>query len=138
MSFNAEGFYLVESFRSLKTSRIWVPDEEVWDCLTIKNKIHIKVLRETIKNINKYVNDNGGWTYIGWVRTGVVVDESDCIHKDVENIASETQDPHISYLWPSNPDIVSRTCAQYRQHVLTMRKLMDAENGAASVTQNAP
>jgi len=100
----------------------------------------LDALRETVERMNSYVNNNGGWTYIGWVRTGLVVDDSDPNHKGVENIASENQTPHISYLWPTNPEIVLPTCREYKAMKLSMQKLLLAEQGnpAPVVPQEAP
>jgi len=46
----------------------------------------------------------GGWTYVGWLRTGTKTNnQSDGPLKDIENITSLMQSPHISYLLRSNP-----------------------------------
>ena len=103
--FNAVGTVNISDFRSYRTSRLFVPNDECWYQLECKNDFHKKAIKTAVHRINQYVAKNGGWTYVGWLRTGSVSDESDDTHKGVENIASEKQDPHISYLYPTKPDV---------------------------------
>lgn len=96
----------VVAFRSLRTSRLFVTDE-CWDLLDCKNPTHVKALRKAVDRIANYINKKGGWSYVGWLRTGTVTDESDTAVRDAENIASLTQSPHLSYLLPSNANDTS-------------------------------
>ena len=82
--------------------------DEVWDKYDQANINCMLKLRESIKNIVKYINDNDGWTYIGWLRTGRVTDQSASTEQAAgENLSSVTQTPHLSYLYPSNLDKVN-------------------------------
>jgi len=102
-----------------------VPNDECWYQLECKNDLHKKAIKTAVHRINQYVAKNGGWTYVGWLRTGSVSDESDDTHKGVENIASEKQDPHISYLYPTKPDVVSETNEEYMKLVLKIEELVE-------------
>jgi len=108
--FEALGRHSIVAFRSLRTSRLFITDN-CWDLLDHTNQTHEDALRKAIDRITAYINRKGGWTYVGWLRTGVVTDQSDPIMsmKDTENIASLTQTPHISYLFPSDPRDTSAT-----------------------------
>jgi hypothetical protein len=70
----------------------------------------VQQVRQAVLDVLDYVNANasskGSWTYIGWLRTGMVQDSSDIsigTNQPVENLASSvTQQPHLSYLYPTN------------------------------------
>jgi len=100
--FDAHGIQSIIAFRSLRTSKLFVAPD-CWNLLDCKNQDHENALRIVVENINQYICENGGWTYIGWLRTGATLDQSDPSIKDAENIASLNQSPHISYLFPTNP-----------------------------------
>lgn len=99
--FNAHGIQSVVEFRSLRTSHFFVTPD-CWSLLDRKNQAHEDALRAAVERVTKYINTRGGWTYVGWLRTGSTTDQSDPAIKDAENIASLTQTPHISYLLPTN------------------------------------
>ena len=54
----------------------------------------LKVIRSSINNIGNIINEKGGWTIIGWVRTGFTDDEvtTDSLEKIV---GAESVSPHI-------------------------------------------
>jgi hypothetical protein len=58
-----------------------------------------------VEKIANYVNNNGGWTIIGWVWTGKVKDASSDANTDE---ALESLEPrfHVSYLFPTDKSIV--------------------------------
>jgi len=100
--FNALGVQSVIGFRSYRTSQLFVAPD-CWKLLDPDNQAHEEALRIAVDCIAKFINRNGGWTYVGWLRTGSVADQSETVaFKDAENIASLTQAPHISYLFPSD------------------------------------
>jgi len=93
-------------FRSLRTSTLFVRDEQVLQAMTTLpfNQIRDQ-LREAVRAITTYVNNRGGWSYVGWLRTGAVQDASDASNHG-ENIASIDLRPHLSLLLPSHPAIM--------------------------------
>ena len=112
-TFEARGKVTISNFRSLRTSGLFV-DESSWKQLDANNFYqHRKKLRQAIEQVTAYVAENGGWSYIGWVRTGTVQDSSDIDRNGPENLSSISQQPHISYLYPTNTDIV--TSAEFKQ-----------------------
>jgi len=116
-SFRKVGRMNINGFRSYRTTLLFVTEEALGRFKSF-NANHIQALRVAINRVNNYVNTNGGWTYIGWLRTGTVMDQSDqTAYKDAENIASMTQDPHLSYLYPTdaNAQAFSYTNAQYQR-----------------------
>jgi hypothetical protein len=67
-------------------------------------------MRSRIDNIKNYVNANGGWTIMGWMRKGVVYDHSDLVDgkavKQSEMIESDDVSPHIVRMEPTNNDAI--------------------------------
>lgn len=117
MGFDASGMQSVLCFRSLRTSHLFVAPD-CWELLDRQNPSHEDALRGAVDRINRYINKRGGWTYVGWVRTGAVTDQNDPQLKDVENIASLSQTPHLSYLFPTDPlDIADTNLAFQRMRL---------------------
>ena len=108
-SFSITGYRTVHRFMSWRTSQLFVK-EDSWKSLIpsintdSNNQKHRRALRTASKRIVDYINQHGGWTCIGWIRTGSVQDESDGTGA---LIASSEQDPHITYLYPSNTDLLN-------------------------------
>lgn len=123
MQFDAVGVQSVIAFRSLRTSKLFVAPD-CWELLDRKSQDHEDALRVAVERINRYISKKGGWTYIGWVRTGAVTDQSDPQLKDVENIASLSQTPHISYLFPTDPHDVADTNLTFQRLRLHAGELM--------------
>jgi hypothetical protein len=122
MSFDASGKKVVHNFRSYRTSCLFV-DSDCWSAILLGNHHHNRLLRKAVQKVLHHVNSNGGWTYIGWVRTGIVQDTSDIGTRDSENVASRDQTPHISYLYPTNPAAIADTNASYQSCKLTLQRL---------------
>lgn len=118
--FDALGVQTIVGFRSYRTSQLFVTPD-CWRLLDRDNQAHEDALRKAVDRICDFINVNGGWTYVGWLRTGSVTDQSEtAAFKDAENIASFSQAPHISYLFPSDEcDIaINNTTFQHlRLHV---------------------
>ena len=109
--FDPSGQRTITKFRSWTTSQLFVHND-TWakiDLNTMDN-LHLPALRTSIRNIVQYINDNGGWSITGWVRTGAVTDASDpnnTVVQDAENLANVEQKPKISYLYPTDTTILS-------------------------------
>jgi len=75
-----------------------VTDTSIWQKLNRDDDL--AALRKAMTYVTKHVNDSGGWTIIGWIRTGRVKDQSSDINtSDIINTLFPK--PHISYLFPS-------------------------------------
>jgi hypothetical protein len=121
--YKPSGIMTVKKFRSLRTSEIFIPRDH-WSEVNSDQAQHEEALRNCVARVTQYINKNGGWTYIGWVRTGSVADQSEISNlKDAENISSMAQVPHISYLYPTNPKIVDRTNTIFEQLQLQSSEL---------------
>jgi hypothetical protein len=60
----------------------------------------LAALRKAIIGITNQVNDNGGWTIIGWICSAQVKDQSSDVN--TSNIFKTLfPKPHITYLFPS-------------------------------------
>ena len=106
VQFDTRGRVTISNFRSYRTSQLFV-DVNSWKQLDANDFYkHRAPIRKAVTEILKYVSQNGGWTYVGWVRTGSVQDSSDIDRNAAENLSSISQAPHISYLCPTNMDII--------------------------------
>lgn len=111
--FEVSGFATIEQFKSRRTSGVFVPFSD-WSVLDSYDPEDIEEnLRNNIRRVTEHVNNHGGWTCIGWLRTGMVNDVSDTTV--AENLASMTQHPHVSYLYPTDPDCISEDREDFRQ-----------------------
>jgi len=105
-TFNTTGSRTIHRFRSWRTSQLFVHPES-WKVLIANlnndstDRKYRDPLRSAVTKIVDHVNKAGGWTCVGWVRTGAVQDESD---NTGATIANMEQDPHISYLYPTNAE----------------------------------
>jgi hypothetical protein len=94
-------------FLSFKTSLLFVSKDtlknfpySLKDDLGVNN---IKIVSAHVDKVCAYVNNHGGWTIIGWTRTGLVHDESN--PKDNEQIGSDSVSPHVVYLQPTDTNL---------------------------------
>ena len=115
-SFDPSRRATVYDFRSIRTSRLFI-DSKIWNSLDIDNPNHKDMIRQAVKNVSKYVNDRGGWTYVGWLRTGKQLDASAANARDAEDVTSINQRPHVSYLYPTKADDIVGT-AEFRRLML--------------------
>jgi hypothetical protein len=98
ITFNTEGKITVTHFRSWRYSNLFVTDTSIWQKLNRDDDL--VVLRKAITDVTNHVNSNGGWTIIGWIRTGRVKDESSDVNAS-DIIETLYPKPHITYLFPS-------------------------------------
>lgn len=104
LSFSITGYRTIHRYTSWRTSQLFVK-EDSWKTLIASlntdstDHKHRDAIRTCTKRIVDFINEHGGWTCIGWIRTGSVQDESDT---SGAMIASSEQDPHITYLYPTN------------------------------------
>jgi len=124
LTFDIRGKHGIRGFRSFRTSQLFVTPD-CWTALDRENKAHEMALRKAVDRIVAYINGNGGWTYIGWLRTGAVADQSSemASFKEVDNISSQTQDPHLSYLFPTVASDASDTNKAFQQLRLRVAEL---------------
>jgi hypothetical protein len=110
MEFEQNGLMTLEMFRSWRTSQMFVQDYESFERILqlkiVGDDSYLDNLRECVQNVMKEVNENGGWTYIGWIRRGLVVDTSDTTGVAAEHkVGSINKTVHLSYLYPTNEDL---------------------------------
>jgi hypothetical protein len=138
MEFSQNGHVTVNDFRSRRFDELFMAD----NCLSAMNSsnlFHFQVLREYVKKVVQFINMNGGWTIIGWLRTGSVADASDGVNasKDVENIASLEVIPHVIFLYPTKLHDFEQK-SEFKALLLTtgrfhrrVKELMTEENSVA-------
>ena len=106
LDFDQTGATDVSSFRSYRTTLLFIKKENL-KYVKKDSYHHLHLLRKAVEDIFTYVNNNGGWSYIGWLRTGTVHDVSEAQSNAAENLASTSQMPHLSYLYPTNELIIN-------------------------------
>lgn len=89
--------YSVVSFKSFMFSNVLCRDVPT-TVEQMKSIPYTDSLIPKVKTLVSYINNNGGWNLIGWIRTGVTQEAG-----SEEDIASFTTAPHIVHLQPSNP-----------------------------------
>jgi hypothetical protein len=59
-------------------------------------------IRGVVASINNIINADQGWTIVGWYKKGEVIDASADPNSAGNEITSDNQPIHISYLYPTN------------------------------------
>jgi len=97
-----KGHIMIHQHRSWRTSKLFVPDDQWINCNTQDMDQNLR-LRTCIKTIVDFVNGHGGWTIVGWCRTGEVRDaaQENAARTADNTLAAATSKTHISYLYPS-------------------------------------
>jgi len=121
-----EELLVVPAFRSKRTGELFAADQAMRFAFQ-NSQPEEPLLRNAVDQCVAHVNANGGWSVIGWIRTGIQADVSDANNISGlahENMSSITTKPHVSYLYPTNAAVIGT--AEYRN----MRYAGDeAENG---------
>jgi hypothetical protein len=86
-------------YRSLKTTNVFADDRALRSVQT-DSHTHLTRLKSRIQTVLNYINHHGGWTLVGWIRTGETADASDA--GNTENLASISSSPHLTYMMPTN------------------------------------
>ena len=107
-AYKRNGKTRILKFRSRQTSSIFVA-KEAWCCLKEGRVSDMLVLRKAVTKINKYINEHGGFTIVGWSQTGAVTDAANNDKRaDKGNVViSDNRKPHISYLMPTDIDLLT-------------------------------
>jgi hypothetical protein len=91
-------------------------------------------LRNAILQCVTHINNNGGWSLIGWIRTGVTADASDVGNISglaQENMASVSTKPDVSYLFPTDPAVVNTVEYRNMRYTRTAAGPPAVDNAAA-------
>jgi hypothetical protein len=64
---------------------------------------HTRDIHNVAANIKNIVNQNDGWTIVGWYRKGEIVDASANQATTGNEITSDNHPIHISSLFPTRP-----------------------------------
>ena len=133
-TFELCGAITIPSFRSRRFSNVIVAN---WTGVQAASQGQEESVRNAADSVIRTVNANGGWTIIGWLRTGIAQDSSS---RDAggENIAAITQSPHITYLYPTNREWTRAAGHRYQEARLDLSREQTAtqttQADAASVT----
>ena len=95
----------VIGFRSLKTTKLFFKNYENY-CTrhtTADQERNRLQIRLKFENMVQHINDNGGWTIVGWFMMGSVVDAASNAADKIQNNEITI---HISYLYPTEVDDV--------------------------------
>jgi hypothetical protein len=97
-----ENQYSVPHFRSWRTSQVFIhPTAMTADSAVFLE--HTREIRNVAANIKNIVNQNEGWTIVGWYRKGEIVDASAEPNDAGSEITSDNHPIHVSYLYPTKP-----------------------------------
>lgn len=93
----------VKGFRSWRTTNMIFGDFTTFCNETYREETHVSKLKNRMNKLVRYVNENGGWTIIGWFRKGEVLETAES--NDVDRNESPTVLSHISVLIPTDDAI---------------------------------
>jgi len=115
------------NFRSIQTTELFIHPSSFrfWEP---RSSTMINDLRDTVQDIVEYVNKNGGWTIIGWVKNGPTTDDSDV--RDKETMAGDNVIPHLTYMMPSHLEILQNQT--YEAKIYTATADLPEEIGTTS------
>jgi hypothetical protein len=107
---DAEGSTTVHGFRSLRTTELLFHDfEQHASTITPEDELsRTSLYRSKINTMVNYINNNGGWTIVGWFMLGSTSDSANSQDK-VENFAITL---HLSYLLPTKDCSNDKTFGQ--------------------------
>jgi hypothetical protein len=114
--------YSVPHFRSWRTSKVFIHPT----AMTADNEVffaHTREIRNVVANIKNNVNQNEGWTIVGWYRKGEMIDASSQSNDAGSEITSDNHPIHISYLYPTQPSCLDEV-VKYptREQAMTERE----------------
>ena len=104
----------VADFRSLRTSSMFFKDFRLF-CRDY-NSAQLTSVRKQVSALVSLVNDNGGWTIVGWFRKGETVDTVVATN-DTQREESTTVNVHISFMLPTNETLLKSPQFKERQIV---------------------
>ena len=112
----------IAEFKSLRFDEILFQDgsHRVFEDIEHGDPIATRVIRDRVMKLVELVNKANGWTIVGWVRTGRIRDANEEGNKDATDIAAEDVKPHVTYLYPSNPEDINPTkVPAFKELILT-------------------
>jgi hypothetical protein len=96
--YNAATSVATFTLRSYEFTKLLIRDIGTFDAQTIDEmKQHNMKLRKAARDLSEYINDNGGWTVIGWHRRGLMTTGQD----GAQELSSDTKG-HLVRLEPTN------------------------------------
>lgn len=99
----------VQGVRSWKLMNLFLkrPPPPIITAYFFDKDEELKRLRKSFKQCTKYVNNNHGWTMVGWYKKGLAADNnnpqqsSNLLNQQYDMVASDTISPHICLLRPT-------------------------------------
>ena len=128
------GMLIVSNFRSKRTTGLFITDQAMRYALANKQP-ELPAVRAAIDQCVTHINNNGGWSLVGWIRTGVTSDASDASNLSGlanENMASVTTRPHVSYLFPTDPTVINTDAYRGKRYTKTATAIVADDNDAAA------
>ena len=94
----------IPEYRSLSTTALFFKDHSVREVSMQREENGQTFIRDKIKTMTQIINQNGGWTIVGWMKRGETTDLGTGQDK-VENVEVTM---HLSCLRPTNPTATSQ------------------------------
>ena len=102
--------------------------------MTADNAVFLEHTREichVAADIKNIVNQNEGWTIVGWYQKGKIVDASAKPNDAGSEITSDNHPIHVSYLYPTKPSCLDEV-RRYPRGENATRGGEDATTGTAN------
>jgi hypothetical protein len=106
---------VIPTFHSHKTTKLFIQQTALDNINLDKDDMAVqRQLRQSVNHAVEYINSNGGFTVVGWLRTGKVGDEGN--PRGETDQSSLTNVVHLTYLMPSNLAVVDMAVYQ-NEHI---------------------
>lgn len=104
-------------FRSLSTTKLFFQnyDNYCTHHTALDQERNRISLRKRFKNIVDFINENGGWTIVGWFMMGSVVEAAAVSNEKIQNYEITI---HLSYVYPSNAETILQS-DDYKQLLIS-------------------
>jgi hypothetical protein len=114
-TFHNDGMTVIPTFHSHKTTKLFIQQTALDNINLDKDDMAVqRQLRQSVNHAVEYINSNGGFTVVGWLRTGKVGDEGN--PRGETDQSSLTNVVHLTYLMPSNLAVVDMAVYQ-NEHI---------------------
>ena len=104
-----ENLFQMEDFSSLQFTRLFLAPNGMFPPTTRINSFeHIRTMSEiedSFDNVVDFINENGGFTIIGWYKRGEINDQGGNQNENEERVEAGEIGFHIVYIRPTNKDI---------------------------------
>ena len=118
-----------DEFRSFRFSTLFFKNINTFANVSTDLAPSIWEIEDSVTKITKHINNNGGWTVVGWHRLGEIVDPD-----TGEKMISTTTNGHLVHARPTNLSILNTN--QYKELLIETPEYTISNTDATAATTN--